>query len=162
MSIINANKSSATPAPDNDCRASWTNDTVLSFINICLDELRSQGRQDDSNSGFKPSSWTIIVTKFNNSNNTTYCRQQLSSKYSDLKEKYKIFAALRDNSGFSWDDTLKMPTAPADVWKAYIEANKKAAQFRHKSLQFYDELEELFGGKVATGKFASSSVDLAT
>ena len=38
-----------------------------------------------------------------------------------MKDKYKIVRAIRENSGFGWDDTRKVATAPDDVWDRYIQ-----------------------------------------
>jgi hypothetical protein len=62
------------------------------------------------------------------------------------------FISLKEQSGFGWDEVLKMPTAPDEVWKLYLEAHPNAKQFRKKTLPFYEELDEIFSGKCASGK----------
>lgn len=32
-----------------------------------------------------------------------------------------MFKAVKENSGFGWDDVQKIPTAPDEVWDEYIE-----------------------------------------
>jgi hypothetical protein len=83
------------------------------------------------------------------------------SKLSELKAKYKVFISLKENSGFGWDDVKKMPTAPEEIWAKYIEANPKAKIFRFKSLPYFLQLESLFEGKVAQGKFTLSSLTIS-
>ena len=34
-----------------------------------------------------------------------------------------MFQAIVDQSGFGWDDVEKIPTAPDEVWEAYIEVS---------------------------------------
>ena len=63
-----------------------------------------------------------------------------------------------DNSGFGINPVTLGPSAPADVWERYIEAHPGAAIFQNKPLLFYDDLISIFTGKVATGKYAISSV----
>jgi len=40
-----------------------------------------------------------------------------------LNKNYKIFQTLREQSGFGWDSEEQLPTAPDDVWDAYIEVH---------------------------------------
>jgi hypothetical protein len=70
----------------------------------------------------------------------TYSVTQLSSCRSALNERFVIFQTLKDNSGYGWDDLLQVPTAPQEVWNAYIEAHPEAAQFKKKTLPFYRDL----------------------
>ncbi|KAH9159507.1 hypothetical protein LEN26_002305 [Aphanomyces euteiches] len=62
--------------------------------------------------------------------------------------------ALRNNSGFGWDAASSLPTAPDEVWTAYIAANPKSAAFRVKPFPFYDQIHAIFSGAVATGEYA--------
>jgi hypothetical protein len=38
-----------------------------------------------------------------------------------LKDDFKIVRKLRQQSGFGWDDELKMVTAEDSVWDAYLK-----------------------------------------
>jgi hypothetical protein len=51
---------------------------------------------------------------------------------------------LKENSGFGWDDVRRILTAPPDVWERYLAAHKDAKEFRDKTLQFFQELDEIF------------------
>ena len=37
-----------------------------------------------------------------------------------LKTAYKVFQAVKENSGFGWDIEKQIPTAPDEVWETYI------------------------------------------
>jgi Myb/SANT-like DNA-binding domain len=39
-----------------------------------------------------------------------------------MHKNYKTFRALKEQSGFGWDEVEKLPTARDNVWDAYIEA----------------------------------------
>ena len=51
---------------------------------------------------------------------------------------------------------LKIPTAPSSGWDDYTAAHTVAKGYRYKTLSNFEELETLFCGRVATGKFAQS------
>ena len=141
--------------------ASWTEIRVTSFIGLCLDEVKKNGLATD-NCGFKSQSWTSILDAFNQENMVMYTKVLVMSKFSELKKKFKIFQALKDNSGFGFDDVTKLPSAHDQVWKDYIDKHPESALFRYKTLPCYDELEQLFNGKIATGAFATSSTSFAS
>ena len=84
-------------------------------------------------------------------------KAQLQSQFNGLKAKYKTFQACIDNSGFGWNDELKIPIAPDSVWDAYIKAHPEAKEFRNSTLKFYDKLHEICPGVIATGKVASTA-----
>lgn len=140
----------------NVSKADWTDVGKKIFIDVMLDEI-SKGTYTDS--GFKVSSWNSIVSDFNSNTGVKYTRDQLQSQFSYMKSKCSIFRDLVDNSGFGWDTTTKLPTPPDDVWEKYLAAHKGAKEFRYKTLMFFEELEEIFAGKWATGKYARSDLN---
>jgi Myb/SANT-like DNA-binding domain len=48
-----------------------------------------------------------------------------------LNKKYKIFRAFVEQSSFGWDDDKQLPTAPDDVWAAYIEVPLDSVLFAY-------------------------------
>ena len=61
------------------------------------------------------------------------------------------------NSGFGFDQTTGLYTAPNEVWNEYIRSHKDAKPYRLKPLKFYDILYEIYNGRSATGQYAISS-----
>ena len=74
-----------------------------------------------------------------------------------MKKDYDIYVAIKNNSGFGWDNLQSVPTAPEGVWAAYIKAHPEAEKFRKRSLLHYDILHELCANISATGEFALTS-----
>ena len=58
---------------------------------------------------------------------------------------------MKENSGFGWNDELKIPTAPSSVWDDYIAAHPVENLYRYTTLSDFEERETLFCGRVATG-----------
>ena len=107
--------------------------------------------------GFKTETWTKIKTAFNEFFHLAYNNQQLQSKFAILKKQFSVMKALREQSGFGWDETTSTVTADESVWVSYLAVHSEAAQFKSKGLPNYDSLEFIFSGKVATGKYATTS-----
>ena len=128
----------------------WNVEMKGKFIAAIIDEIK---RGNFTDSGFKAASWNRIVADFNQAAGVLAVKQQLQNQFSDLKKKYMTFKALVDNSGFGWDDELQLPTAPDDVWDAWMAKHPEAARFRTQTLPYFKELDDIFGGKVALGDY---------
>jgi hypothetical protein len=135
--------------------AQWDDEQREAFILVMLDE-HNQGNFTDGS--FKSDAWRRIKDHFNERTGAGYTTKQLQSQLAQLKKKFMTFKALKDNSGFGWDEELKIPTAPERTWKDYLAKHPEAAVFRtSRTLPCYEELSELFDGRVAVGHFAVSS-----
>ena len=108
--------------------AKWIAPNLSIFVALLLEAIVS-GKGDGT--GFKSQVWGAINVEFNDQTGLNYERSQLISKYSELKGKYKIFSALKNNSGFGWDPEKLIPTAPDDVWDRYIAAHKGLVILNH-------------------------------
>ena len=133
----------------------WTDVNKKALIDAMMNEVMKGSFVDN---GFKSASWKIIQAEFFNKTGLNYTSQQLQSQQSLLKKRYNTFCKLKANSGFGWDERYQLPTALPSVWTAYTDAHADAKEFQFKTLSFFDELDAIFSGKVATGQYASASV----
>jgi len=138
----------------------WTPELVSHFVEAIHYEVITKGTATEN--GMKKETWNSILRQINTKTpkNVKLEKDQIQSKYSELKAKYGTFQAIVDNSGFGWDAELEMPTAGENVWDTYIFSHPKAKEFRNKSLPNYGLLNEIFGGKIATGKYSSNGDSL--
>ena len=141
-------------APATEAKVDWTNSNKRVFITAMM----NTSIDNFADSGFKKATWLFILKEFNLKSGLVYSKQQLQSQHGVLKKKYTVYKGIMDNSGFGINLKTQGLSAPADVWERYIEAHPAAANFRNKALLYFDDLESIFTGKVATGKYALSSV----
>ena len=100
-------------------QACWDEEALTEiFIKACEDELKKGVFTDG---GFKTQGWNNIAKNFNDKSHKMYTKNQLMNKYTALKSQYKIFQAIKENSGFGWDEVRKVSTAPEEVWSAYLQ-----------------------------------------
>lgn len=99
-------------------RASWT-PAQDAFVVDFLAEQCSLGRFSDN--GFKKEIWRKATEELNKKFNVSVTVQQLKSHMADLKARYRIVKALREQSGFGWDDLMQICIADEDVWNRYIQ-----------------------------------------
>ncbi|KAG4231215.1 hypothetical protein PC116_g20502 [Phytophthora cactorum] len=61
---------------------------------------------------------------------------------------------MKSNSGFGWNPSTDMPTAPDSVWEDAITAHPQAREFRTRPLFMYSELDTILSQTATTGSFA--------
>ncbi|KAK5812496.1 hypothetical protein PVK06_027927 [Gossypium arboreum] len=66
----------------------------------------------------------------------------------------------KNNSGFGWDEHRQLVVAEDAVWNSYINSHKEAAQFKHRSFPYYDQLTAIYAKDRATGKNAQTAADI--
>nr|KJB11808.1 hypothetical protein B456_002G1085002 [Gossypium raimondii] len=74
-----------------------------------------------------------------------------------LKAKPNIESRI---SGFGWDEHRQLVVAEDAVWDSYLKSHKEAAQFRHRTFPYYDQLTAIYARDRATGKDAQTAADV--
>jgi hypothetical protein len=125
-------------------KAIWKSADDAILVETLIKE-RELGHQTDS--GFKPVAFTACAEALKGSELTSggapkssgstkdhwdkvwdYFRMSRLSnliRYSQLKKDFRTVKAIRESSGFGWDDTQKICTAPNDVWGKYIQVSTR-------------------------------------
>ncbi|CAE5959675.1 unnamed protein product [Arabidopsis arenosa] len=77
---------------------------------------------------------------------------QYLSRWKYLRGLYQNYLDLqRFNSGFGWDNEMKMFTAPDEVWDEYLRKHPKHKHLRYESNEQFEDLQVIFGCGLATG-----------
>ncbi|XP_052883577.1 uncharacterized protein LOC128292720 [Gossypium arboreum] len=90
-------------------------------------------------------------------------KPNLESRIRILKRDWSIVYDMlsgKNNSGFGWDEHRQLVVAEDAVWNSYISSHKEAAQFRHRSFPYYDQLTAIYAKDRATGKDAQTAADI--
>ncbi|KAK8349574.1 hypothetical protein V6Z12_A06G151100 [Gossypium hirsutum] len=90
-------------------------------------------------------------------------KPNLESRIRTLKRDWSIVYDMligKNNSGFGWDEHRQLVVAEDAVWNSYISSHKEAAQFRHRSFPYYDQLTAIYAKDRATGKDAQIAADI--
>ncbi|XP_040957875.1 uncharacterized protein At2g29880-like [Gossypium hirsutum] len=66
----------------------------------------------------------------------------------------------QNNSGFGWDEYRQLVVAEDAVWDSYLKSHKEAAQFRHRTFPYYDQLTAIYARDRVTGKDAQTAADV--
>ncbi|KAK8344966.1 hypothetical protein V6Z11_A07G116200 [Gossypium hirsutum] len=90
-------------------------------------------------------------------------KPNLESMIKTLKRDWSIVYDMlsgKNNSGFGWDEHRQLVVAEDAVWYSYINSHKEAAQFRYRSLPYYEQLTAIYAKDRATGKDAQTAADI--
>ncbi|MFQ6663365.1 hypothetical protein Gotur_030918 [Gossypium turneri] len=77
-----------------------------------------------------------------------------------VKNQWQIICKIRDESGFEWDDNMKIIICDRATYDAAVMAHKKYEPFLNKSIDHYDEMALVVGKDIATGSFARTFADI--
>ncbi|KAI9630287.1 hypothetical protein KEM48_014011 [Puccinia striiformis f. sp. tritici PST-130] len=83
--------------------------------------------------------------------------KKVKSKLSQgFKRDYEAFLALKDASGFGWDNITGVVTASVEVWEHYLVSHPNARKFWGSPFPEFHKLDLIFGDIRATGENARS------
>ncbi|KAG2360527.1 hypothetical protein BDR07DRAFT_1260282, partial [Suillus spraguei] len=152
-------------APSASTKTVWKSSVDAVLIATLLKEWE-EGHQSDS--GFKPkplSSKTVEALKGSEKTSGGVAKTSGSchDHWGKLKKDFAVIKKLQEQSGFDWDNTLKIVSAPPDVWEKYLVVSgshqicmtwrhPKAKIWRKKSFPLYDSIQILVKGIIATGE----------
>ncbi|XP_052479538.1 uncharacterized protein LOC128034737 [Gossypium raimondii] len=90
-------------------------------------------------------------------------KPNIESRIRLLKREWSIVYDMlngQNNSGFGWDEHRQLLVAEDAVWDSYLKSHKEAAQFRHRTFPYYDQLTTIYARDRATGKDAQTTDDV--
>ncbi|MBA0767888.1 hypothetical protein Gotri_016738, partial [Gossypium trilobum] len=76
-----------------------------------------------------------------------------------IKNQWQIICTIGAESGFGWDDNMKIITCDRATYDAAVMAHKKYEPFLNKSIDHYDEMALVVGKDMTTGSFAKTFAD---
>ncbi|WVZ56929.1 hypothetical protein U9M48_007393 [Paspalum notatum var. saurae] len=85
---------------------------------------------------------------------TNFVVSQLKDREQRLKKDYNAVKDVVSKSGFGWDNDLKMATTIDGLWD---ELPSNLRKWKDNSFPFYDDLHEIYNGKIAEGKHCRRS-----
>jgi hypothetical protein len=122
-----------------------------------------RGSFTDNN--FKKDSWTRILASFNGMltelGDVPMTKGQLQSQLSTRKREFTEFSTVKNFSGFGWNEDEQMVVAADQCWRALAAAhpNKQYETWKTKPFLHWDLWDQVFSGRVATGRHGTSSAD---
>ncbi|POW05066.1 hypothetical protein PSTT_09942 [Puccinia striiformis] len=128
--------------------------------------IQAVERGKRSDSGFQSSTHKHVTRELEkNFPEVAHCitDKKVKSKLSQgFKRDYKAFLALKNASGFGWDDITGVATASTEVWERYLGFHPYARKFWGSPFPEFHKLDLIFGDIRATpGKMLAQSLSKA-
>ncbi|KAK0574054.1 hypothetical protein LWI29_017640 [Acer saccharum] len=132
-------------------KASWSDDLVAIFCEICVKEVAKGNRPGTH---FDKIGWVNVINVFKEITGKDYDKRQLKNKWDSLKNDWKLWSSLlHKETGIGWDPTKKTVDAPPEWWQSKIEMNGEYRKFRDVGISpdMMDMYDKMFKGSTAVG-----------
>ncbi|KAB1212280.1 hypothetical protein CJ030_MR5G025048 [Morella rubra] len=140
-------------------RMVWHPEDVQNLIYLLIDEYNARTFVDGKPKD--PKLWQQIAQKLDIPDYPGISGVQVMGKVNSLKQDYKAFQFLKDQTGVGWDEEKDTVDADDAWWDLKSQANPNITKFKNKGLANYPELHLLFAYSTASGALRQSSVQRA-
>lgn len=107
--------------------------------------------------GWTKEAWNNMAKRLNDKYPAAnYTVGQLKDREQRLKKDHNTVKSILSKSGFGWDPEIKMATAIDEKWKELSVTQQK---WRNRPFPYYDDLYDIYDGKVAEGKHCRRTSD---
>ncbi|KAK9107356.1 hypothetical protein Syun_023367 [Stephania yunnanensis] len=145
-------------------RRKWSHAEDVALVNVVVEIVASGVYKCDN--GFKPGYLTKVeeALKITCPNSGIKARPHMKSRLKSLKKDWFIVNDMicgirHGTSGFDFDSTSNIVTAPDDVWENYLRNYPEARPWRLKSFPHYENCYVIFGNDRAIVEDASALED---
>ena len=134
----------------------WSDEDTREFLNTILDYIKKIPLSNDNaiTSEAYTKAGIVLKNKFN--------KDQMQNKMSDLKKTYSAYKPLATISGLGWDAERNCIGGTDEFWDDYISSHPAAGKFRNKTFVWYDLMDSIFSGTLATGVMATTTPKSST
>ncbi|XP_040948110.1 uncharacterized protein [Gossypium hirsutum] len=135
----------------------WTKPMEHVFLEILVEEAQKGNKPSNS---FRAVSINRVVDAISERFQVQCDAKHVENHLRTVKNQWQIICKIRGESGFGWDDNMKMITCDRATYDAAVMAHKKYEPFLNKSIDDYDEMVVVVGKDMATGSFARTFTDI--
>ncbi|XP_052478002.1 uncharacterized protein LOC105775147 [Gossypium raimondii] len=135
----------------------WTKPMEHVFLEILAEEARKGNKPSNT---FKSVSINRVADAISSRFQVQCDTKHVENHLRTVKNQWQIICKIRGESGFGWDDNMKMITCDRATYDATVMAHKKYEPFLNKSIDHYDEMAVVVGKDMATGSFARTFADI--
>ncbi|PPD94579.1 hypothetical protein GOBAR_DD08392 [Gossypium barbadense] len=132
----------------------WTKPMEHVFLEILAKEARKGNKPSNT---FKAVPINRVVDAISERFQVQCDAKHVENHLRTVKNQWQIICKIRGESGFGWDDNLKMITCDKATYDAAV---MKYEPFLIKSIDHYDEMALVVGKDMATESFARTFADI--
>ncbi|XP_012436923.2 uncharacterized protein LOC105763293 [Gossypium raimondii] len=135
----------------------WTKPMEHVFLEILAEEAQKGNKSSNT---FRVVSINRVVEAISERFQVQCDAKHVENHLRTVKNQWQIICKIRGESGFGWDDNMKMITCDRATYDATVMAHKKYEPFLNKSIDHYDEMALVVGKDMATGSFSRTFADI--
>ncbi|MFQ6636160.1 hypothetical protein Gotur_013228 [Gossypium turneri] len=135
----------------------WTKPMEHVFLEILAKEAQKGNKPSNT---FKAISINRVVDAIFERFQVQCDAKHVENHLRTVKKQWQIICKIRGESGFGWEDNMKMITCDRATYDAVVMAHKKYEPFLNNSIDHYDEMALVVGKDMATGSFARTFADI--
>ncbi|KNA16172.1 hypothetical protein SOVF_091330, partial [Spinacia oleracea] len=125
------------------------NENIESYLISLIEEEVKKGNRPTTT--LTKSAWKTVKQNLKEKSKKDYSQEQLKNKYNQLRQRWKDFNKLKEETGIGYNAVPYQLKAEDVVWKKLYEKHKSAKTFRRKGCKHFDKLCTIFGDTTATG-----------
>ncbi|KAL2904215.1 L10-interacting MYB domain-containing protein [Bienertia sinuspersici] len=125
------------------------NENIESYLISLIEEEVKRGNRPTTT--LTKQAWRTVKQKLKEKTKKEYSQEQLKNKYNQLRQRWKDFSKLLEETGIGYNPVTYQLSAEDVVWKRLYEKHKSAKTFRKKGCKHFDKLSTIFGDTTATG-----------
>ncbi|MBA0795636.1 hypothetical protein Gohar_006483, partial [Gossypium harknessii] len=138
-------------------RFKWTKLMKHLFLEILTEETHKGNKPSNT---FKAVSINRVVATISERFQVQCDAKHVENHLRTVKNQCQIICTIQAESGFGWDDNMKINICDRSTYDATVMAHKKCEPFLNKSIDHYDEMTLVVGKDVATRSFARKFADI--
>ncbi|PPD94848.1 hypothetical protein GOBAR_DD08129 [Gossypium barbadense] len=135
----------------------WTKSMEHVFLEILAEEAQKGNKPSNT---FKEASINRVVKAISKRFQVQCDAKHVENHLRTVKNQWQIICKIRGESGFGWDDNMKMITCDRTTYDAAVMAHTKFEPFLNKSIDHYDEMAFVVGKDMETESFSRTFADI--
>uniref|UniRef100_A0A803N8W4 Transposase n=1 Tax=Chenopodium quinoa TaxID=63459 RepID=A0A803N8W4_CHEQI len=135
----------------------WSKQMSKELLAFLAEEVRKGNRPNNT---FRTSSFVAAAKNISEKFKTSCTANDVENHMRMVKANWAIISKVRGNSGFGWNDTVKMVTTSPNAYNNYVQENPSHEKYLNRKIDMYEEIAIVAGKDMARGDFSKSFADI--
>uniref|UniRef100_A0A803MGA7 Myb/SANT-like domain-containing protein n=1 Tax=Chenopodium quinoa TaxID=63459 RepID=A0A803MGA7_CHEQI len=128
----------------------WSKDMSKELLDFLAEEVKKGNRPNNT---FRTSSFVAAAKIISEKFQTNCTSEHVENHMKTVRNAWVAISTVRNNSGFGWNDNLKMVIASPTTYATYVK-------FLNRKIDMYEEMAIVLGKDLARGNFSKTFADI--
>ncbi|XP_021774574.1 uncharacterized protein LOC110738474 [Chenopodium quinoa] len=135
----------------------WSKDMSKELLDFLAEEVKKGNRPNNT---FRTSSFVAAAKIISEKFQTNCTSEHVENHMKTVRNAWVAISTVRNNSGFGWNDNLKMVTASPIAYSTYVKKYPKYEKFLNRKIDMYEEMAIVVGKDLARWNFSKTFADI--